>query len=769
MLRFFFSIASLLIAGPAFTADPPKVSDLVQRLETGAPGERVIAAEQLGDLGPVAVDAIPALTRTARTARRLSIEDNAETSRANKYLYQAVVGALIGIGPKSAPALVELLPGEKEGNFGAVNWSIGAFDWGPTPVSPALAKLLADDDQDFRVCVAGVLERIGPGAESAVPALVALFENPKNKDVNGWASGPLPPPPRVAAVRALVRIGPKAAPALADKVLPTLAKELKTGESAPGGQTADILNVLGEAGAPLVPAVVTAFRNGEHRLDRQGIAQSLLVLGAGGRKAFAELLAGEAPEVRRELVDALKWYLWHEHSPRYYHFDAPSLDVAPFIPALVTALKDPEPEQRLAAAELLSDHPNKVPASARDAVFALFRDPAVEKLLKENDGFLFHSPRLGRFGEPGFRALIALLGSDSAAVRKFALDQLPVSRKELADALPKLRRLADDPNPELALNAAYRVAWLSLDPKDAAPLAGRRFLRRADPEIRAGAANRLEWLGPVGVPHLDSLVPLLDDKDDQIIQAAAGAIHAGAPKGSVAARALAERKLVRNGALRFVVEPEPKPERRPPDVPELIGSVSSGDDWQRVRAALDLGDRGAAAKEAVPTLKKLVLDPDPDLRFAASCTLARIAGDAPALRQLLTRELERLANGRRGAWIAGTVFERLPPDFPDLIPVVVRCLERHRDATALIAGLEKYGPKAKAAVPALRKVLRGPEPPVHIHAWLVFNPKPACTALGAIGPDARDALPELQQLFDSGDVQLALTARDSIRKITGGE
>ena len=769
MLRALVTTAGLLIAVPAGAADAPKVADLVRQLEAGAPGERVLAAERLGDLGPAATDAIPALTRTARSARREPNEGEAESRRANRHLYDAAINALVGIGPKSVPALVELLPGEKDDNFGAVSGHIGSFGRDAAPVVPALAKLLADDNQDFRVRVAGILERLGPGAEPAIPQLLALFENPKNKDDNRWASGPLPPPPRVGAVRALVRIGPKAAPGLTDKVLPALAEELKTGEYPPGGATADVLCVLGEAGATLVPAVVTAFRKGERGLDREATARALLGLGPTGRKAFGELLTGANPEVRRELVEALDRSLWHEYFPRYHRFDAPAIDIAPFVPALVTALKDPEPEQRLAAAKVLCDRGSKVPAEARDAVFELFRDPAVKKLMKEKDGLLYPTPRLAQFGEPGFRALVALLDSDSVAVRKFAVGELRGSRKWSAAALPKLQKMAADPDTRLALDAAYTAAWMSLDPKDAALLAGRRFLRSADPEVRTGAAYRLKWLGPVGAPHADALVPLLDDKDETVVLVAAEAIHDIAPKGSVAARTLAERKLVRDEAGRFRPAPkdEPRPERRPPGVPELMASATTGDDWKRVGAALYLGDLGATAKDAVPALKKLLLDPDPDLRFAAGYALARIGGDTPALRRLLAGELERLANGRRAAWAAGLAFERLPPDFPELVPFVALWLEQRSYGPGLVAALGKYGPKAKAAVPALRKVLRGPEQPVH--AYFGFERKPACEALGAIGPDARDALPELRQLLDSGDVEFAWAARDAIRKITGAK
>jgi HEAT repeat protein len=174
MLRSLFSIACLLIAGPACATDTAKATDLVRQLEAEAPGERVIAAERLGDLGPAAADAIPALTRAAGDAHRGSQVGNTESCRANRFLYQATINALVGIGPKSAPALVELLPLEREDFFGQIAGALKSFGRDAAPAVPALAKLLADKNQDFRVTVAGILEAIGPGAEAAVPDLIAL-------------------------------------------------------------------------------------------------------------------------------------------------------------------------------------------------------------------------------------------------------------------------------------------------------------------------------------------------------------------------------------------------------------------------------------------------------------------------------------------------------------------------------------------------------------------------------------------------------------------
>jgi hypothetical protein len=63
--------------------------------------------------------------------------------------------------------------------------------------------------------------------------------------------------------------------------------------------------------------------------------------------------------------------------------------------------------------------------------------------------------------------------------------------------------------------------------------------------------------------------------------------------------------------------------------------------------------------------------------------------------------------------VAAAAFSRLPADYPELIPLAARWLDRESQSTILLEGLRKYGPRAKDAVPALLKVLRGPERPYH--------------------------------------------------------
>jgi hypothetical protein len=114
---------------------PDKISELVGTLKSGKPGERVIAAETLGDMGPAAADALPALLEVVREC----CPSNADPLPASRYLFTAICNTFVQIGPKSVPVL---------------------------------AELLAHDSPDVREAAAIALKRLGGSAEAALPALV---------------------------------------------------------------------------------------------------------------------------------------------------------------------------------------------------------------------------------------------------------------------------------------------------------------------------------------------------------------------------------------------------------------------------------------------------------------------------------------------------------------------------------------------------------------------------------------------------------------------
>src|SRR5437763_702201 len=66
--------------------------------------------------------------------------------------------------------------------------------------------------------------------------------------------------------------------------------------------------------------------------------------------------------------------------------------------------------------------------------------------------------------------------------------------------------------------------------------------------------------------------------------------------------------------------PAPPPPHRDP-IASLIRRLSAGPDPARAEAARDLGNLGAAAREAIPALVKALHDRDPEVRVRATKAL----------------------------------------------------------------------------------------------------------------------------------------------------
>lgn len=770
MLRFPFAVVVVVMfALPCPAAEPPKVADLVRRLETGSPGERVIAAEQLGDLGPAAADAFPALLKAARSCKA---DGDAETQRANRFLFGACLGALtaVGGGEKAVPAFVELLDaGAPPVPLLQVLRSHGKA---AASAVPAVAKCLKDPAA--RNAAAELLEGLGPAAEPAVPALVAYLTDPKEtdpKDVTGWGCLPLNIPTPVLASRALRNIGPKAEPAVREKVIPVLLDELRSATNREGMSAAERLHILGEVGRSAVPALVELIKRKELAATFHGqeeVGRALLGLGADGRKAFGELLAGPDRDIRRALLGVLTWgaSMWSPPWP----------DTSPFTPTLLGLLRDEEPQYRLEAAVALTHLGQKAPQSVVDAVAGLHRDPVILKAAKEGNAYLFsaYPSSFLVFGEPGLRALLPLLDSESTEVRAGAVRELKWAGQPVPQALATLRRLTADPDPRVAKDAAWVAARTSLDPADTAPLFSRRLLHHREPEAERWTFEHTRSLMPLTAGSLDKLIPMLNDADEQVVKAAAQVLHDHSPPGSAGAKAVADWVYDGNhgGVVRKAQLPPAPP---PPDVPALVKQLGTAEDFTRMNAAFALADIGLKARAAGPALRERLTDPDPNLRVAVAFALTRIEEDPAAFRPVLAA-----ADRHRGSMALTFVFERSAPTHPELLPLAVRWLEdtarsqstdgsRHIPWQGLPTGLAKYGPKAAVAVPVLRVLLRGNTTPRQ--DWWAYTPsKELCDLAGAIGPAARDAIPELRAVVErSRDVAVAVAARDAIRRIEGGK
>jgi 3-methyladenine DNA glycosylase AlkC len=131
---------------------------LIQALEDEELEVRRSAALALGEMGPAAVDAVPALIR--------ALEDE------NVFVRRDAADALGDIGPgavEAVPALIQALGDENDYVRMAARYALRNI--GPEAV-PVLIEALGDENSKVRLCAADALGAIGPEAKEAVPALI---------------------------------------------------------------------------------------------------------------------------------------------------------------------------------------------------------------------------------------------------------------------------------------------------------------------------------------------------------------------------------------------------------------------------------------------------------------------------------------------------------------------------------------------------------------------------------------------------------------------
>jgi len=189
-------------------------------------------------------------------------------------------------------------------------------------------------------------------------------------------------------------------------------------------------------------------------------------------------------------------------------------------------------------------------------------------------------------------------------------------------------------------------------------------------------------------------------------------------------------------------------------LPALRKGVSDPVPAARIQAVEVLETMGPAAAPAVPELIKALGDTDRFVRWAAARTLGKVgteeAGQAvlPLAGLLHDPDLDvDLA--------AATALERFGPKARDAVPSLVRALKASdvKKREAAIRTLTSIGTDARSAIPALVAALADPDVPVRRHA---------AELLGKFGAAATSALPALQRALadpDSGvrqDVSAAL-------------
>ncbi|MEA1950615.1 MAG: HEAT repeat domain-containing protein [Planctomycetota bacterium] len=472
-------------------------------------------------------------------------------------------------------------------------------------VIDALVGQLESDSAQIQAHAAHALGQIGPQAKAAGVALVSLVVS-ENETL------------RREAVRALAKIrpGPKV-------VVPALAKLLADGS---GAVRTSALHAIAEVGPPAVPMLIEAL--GNEKTDYW----AMLVL--------AEL----GPEAK----------------------DA--------VPALTEQLSSERTENCREAMICLG----KIGPASASAI------PALEKLLgaKRGEAVLGVAYVLGSIGPEAKKAADCL--------KPYAADSDPLTRLACAWALART-----NPGNKVLLLKATKVLAESL--------------RSKKPQVRLAAVRGLASLKPGPGIAIPAIRKALAGADPDTLNAALDALASlGETSVPNVARVL-QNKTHRRKAAMILARMGPKAKMA---VPALVASLTDEDPKTRREIVFALGSIGPAAARAVPALIKSLDDKDMDVRYSAAFALGKIGPEAAAAEAVLGENLD--SPDKFLALVSAWALVKITPDsnliLSKVMPLLVEGLGNSATTVRIEAAetLGILGPKAKAAIVPLRKLLADP-------------------------------------------------------------
>jgi len=455
--------------------DESTLNTLIERMWDEVSSERYQAVEALGDMGPDAHIAASALIRKLKErdiyfctpiaralwqiapvervvpalVETLKYYNSPNNSRINDHdTYRTAIGVIMGvlaaIGDEATPALAQAL---KDGAISPLVFRYYDLDYGPAAarVSPALVRLLDDEDDEVRIRAIRALEHIRQ--EDAVPGLIRALKD-ENTDVRraatttiGWFDGrareAVPAlvealkdenrDVRVNAIGALDSIfNVSEFDSVAPDVIPLLLEALKDKNTSVRAHAAGALGGIGHKANVAVPALIEALKDEEAEV-RRSAAKALGRIGPGAKEAapvLIETLRDDDLGVRLKAIRALANV---------------GLEAAEVFPALGQQMKDEDDDIRLSTIEALQD----IGPAAKVAV------PALMGALKdENERVRYRAAEaLGAIGPDAKEAVLALietLSSDSAQPRINAAKALGEIGPAAREAVPALIHALED-------------------------------------------------------------------------------------------------------------------------------------------------------------------------------------------------------------------------------------------------------------------------------------------------------------------------------------
>jgi HEAT repeat protein len=331
--------------------------------------------------------------------------------------------------------------------------------------------------------------------------------------------------------------------------------------------------------------------------------------------------------------------------------------------------------------------------------------------------------------EQGPRARFAI-----AELRQALADTDPLVRVKVAEALWKVER----PGPSVILPGLVRA------------------LKDKDAGVRTAACGVIAMMGSKGKGAVKSLAETLKDKDLGVVIGAITALGDIGPPAAGAADALLQLAGYSDFAILEPLVGASLGAMGADVVPALTRALRDTSRERRRVAAYALGSIGPDARSAVKLLTTRLTDEEPAMRFLAARALGSIGKDAsralPRLRDATTdKDAATRIRAALAVWqISGDAasVSVLADALADKSPAA-----RHSAAEAV----GTMGKAGKDAAGALTKALADPEPTVR---------QAAVVALGNIGRAAQSA-GALRPLLKDNDKTLRVHAAFALWQVTG--
>jgi HEAT repeat protein len=400
-------------------ADHPKVpsryhgrsaEEWIEDLTKPDPEARGKAAAALGNLGPHAVAAVPALVK--------ALQDDDAT------VYSKAIFALARAGKPAVPALIEALKSENSQVREGAAEVLGEIGKDAKTAVPQLKDLLKDNAPHVRVQAAMALYR----AEYRPAAMIALLAGAAKQNDTG----------RLGAIRSLGKIGPAA-----KRAVPVLAEALKNKSISVRDFAARALEHIGPGAEKAVPALTVALKDPE-ALVRMTSVWALDAIGPGAKAAvpaLKELTRDKDLAFRMRATQAL----W-------------SVERQPDLPLRIyqEALRSKDPQERGFAAIGLG----------RMGSHAAKEVPTLKRFLQDKDVRLHAAEALWRIeSKPAitFDVLIPALRDPDPSTRGYVARLLGEMGAQAKPAIPDLLRATGDEEWSVRSDAA--TALKKIDPK----------------------------------------------------------------------------------------------------------------------------------------------------------------------------------------------------------------------------------------------------------------------------------------------------------------